>query len=306
MKFPRLVLPSSCWPGLAAPARAANKDMERLCRSRSPPCRARSPTCSGLEESLKEIRRLNEVLAEQNANLQKGVQDQRVQERGAAGRGARADGADLGAEERMDGMRRAGGARRSTRPAAPPPPGAAPAAPAGAAARRPPRRRRLPPAHAPPPRELYSQAYADYARGNYDLAIQEYREYLRLYPEHRLLRQRAVLDRRVPILEAALRRGGRGMGRAVPGLPLQRQAARRAAQEGHGPGAAGPAPRRAGRVPVRGRALSRTPRPDERPGSGCRPDRPPDRAGSGRANIPTPQRARQATASTKRKATWPA
>jgi tol-pal system protein YbgF len=37
----------------------------------------------------------------------------------------------------------------------------------------------LPP---PAPRELYSQAYADYARGNYDLAIQGFTEYIRNYP----------------------------------------------------------------------------------------------------------------------------
>jgi tol-pal system protein YbgF len=36
---------------------------------------------------------------------------------------------------------------------------------------------------APAPRELYTQAYADYARGNYDLAIQEYTDYLRNYPD---------------------------------------------------------------------------------------------------------------------------
>jgi tol-pal system protein YbgF len=34
----------------------------------------------------------------------------------------------------------------------------------------------------PAPRELYSQAYADYARGNYDLAIQGFSEYIRLFP----------------------------------------------------------------------------------------------------------------------------
>src|SRR5262249_1843579 len=34
----------------------------------------------------------------------------------------------------------------------------------------------------PAPRELYSQAYADFARGNYDLAIQSFTEYLRGYP----------------------------------------------------------------------------------------------------------------------------
>jgi tol-pal system protein YbgF len=34
----------------------------------------------------------------------------------------------------------------------------------------------------PAPRELYSQAYADYARGNYDVAIQGFQEYLRAFP----------------------------------------------------------------------------------------------------------------------------
>ena len=97
------------------------------------------------------------------------------------------------------------------------------------------------PRRPPPPRELYSQAYADYARGNYDLAIQGYREYLRNYPEHRPRGQRAVLDRRVPVLQEAVRGGHRGLGRAVPRVPRERQAARRALQEGHGPRAAGPA-----------------------------------------------------------------
>jgi len=32
------------------------------------------------------------------------------------------------------------------------------------------------------PRELYSQAYADFARGNYDLATQGFTEYLKSYP----------------------------------------------------------------------------------------------------------------------------
>jgi tol-pal system protein YbgF len=47
--------------------------------------------------------------------------------------------------------------------------GPAPAAPGGATA-------------APAPRELYSQAYADYARGNFDLAIQGFGDYLQAYP----------------------------------------------------------------------------------------------------------------------------
>jgi tol-pal system protein YbgF len=36
-----------------------------------------------------------------------------------------------------------------------------------------------PVAAGPPPRELYSQSYADYARGNYDLAIQGFLQYQR-------------------------------------------------------------------------------------------------------------------------------
>src|SRR5262249_47753927 len=49
-------------------------------------------------------------------------------------------------------------------------PGASPAPAPGAAAA------------APAPRELYSQAYADFARGNYDLAIQGFTEYIKNYP----------------------------------------------------------------------------------------------------------------------------
>ena len=41
---------------------------------------------------------------------------------------------------------------------------------------------RGPVAPAQAPRELYSQAYADFARGNYDLAMQGFAEYLRDYP----------------------------------------------------------------------------------------------------------------------------
>ncbi len=37
-------------------------------------------------------------------------------------------------------------------------------------------------ASVPAPRELYSQAYADYARGNYDLAVAAFQEYIRSYP----------------------------------------------------------------------------------------------------------------------------
>ncbi|MDM7916243.1 MAG: tol-pal system protein YbgF, partial [Candidatus Eisenbacteria bacterium] len=44
------------------------------------------------------------------------------------------------------------------------------------------KRQAMPAGPPPAPRELYSQAYADYARGNYDLAMQGFGEYIRNYP----------------------------------------------------------------------------------------------------------------------------
>jgi tol-pal system protein YbgF len=191
VKFPRLVLTAVLVAGLAPPARAANKDMERLYVQIAALQGQIADMQRASEESLKEIRRLNEVLAEQNANLQKGVHDQRVQSEALQGSVRELTEQISELKERMDGMRaQASAAPQVYTPsggAVPPvagsplPPGASPPPPVagvppatGAPA--------PPPANAPPPRELYSQAYADYARGNYDLAIQEYREYLRLYP----------------------------------------------------------------------------------------------------------------------------
>ncbi len=187
MKFPRLVLTAVLVAGLAPLASAANKDMERLYVQIATLQGQIADMQRASEESLKEIRRLNEVLAEQNANLQKGVHDQRVQSEAlqASVRELNEQISEL--KERMDGMRQAaapptvytpGGAAPPVAGAGTVPPGAT--VPPAVGTTVPPGT--APPANAPPPRELYSQAYADYARGNYDLAIQEYREYLRLYP----------------------------------------------------------------------------------------------------------------------------
>jgi tol-pal system protein YbgF len=172
--------------GLAPPARAANKDMERLYVQIAALQGQVADLQRASEESLKEIRRLNEALAEQNANLQKGVHDQRVQAEALQATVREMAERISVMTERMDGMKaQAAAAPQVYTPsggAAPPvtggsmPPGTLPST-------APPAATSLPPgASVPPPRELYSQAYADYARGNYDLAIQEYREYLRLYP----------------------------------------------------------------------------------------------------------------------------
>ena len=132
-------------------------------------------------------------------------------------------------------------------------------------------------------------------------------------PEHGLLRQRAVLDRRVPVLEAALRRGGRGLGRADARLPVQRQAAGRDGSRRGWPSSGWAAG--ATRSPSIGRWSSaiRTPRPAKGPGapvaliapSGPRP-------AAARANMtPTPRKAAPrgrgaAEVARERKATWPA
>jgi tol-pal system protein YbgF len=175
---------------VAPSAQAANKDMERLYVQIAALQGQIADLQRASEESLKEIKRLNEALAEQNANVQRGVHDSRTQ--GEALQASVREMAERLSElaERMDGMRAQasaapqvytpGGSTGATT-SVPPAAGAPPLAGAPGSAAPP---TAIPPAAgaAPPPRELYSQAYADYARGNYDLAIQEYREYLRLYP----------------------------------------------------------------------------------------------------------------------------
>ena len=167
--------------GLAAPARAANKDMERLYIQIAALQTQIADLQRTSEESLKEIRRLNESLAEQLATSRKGDSDRRTQDENTQA-ALRELGERLGQlNERLEGLRLAAAPSAmvpSANPALPSGPGTPPSvnAPPTATAT-------VPPAgSAPPPRELYSQAYADYARGNFDLAIQEYQEYLRNYP----------------------------------------------------------------------------------------------------------------------------
>ena len=72
---------------------------------------------------------------------------------------------------------------------------------AGARAARPDRSRARRP---PTPTPLYRTAYNDYLRGNYDLAILGFRQYLESFSEHRPGRQRLLLDRRVLLPPAPL------------------------------------------------------------------------------------------------------
>jgi len=160
----------------AQPGQAANKDIERLYIQVAALQSQIADLQRNADESLKEIRRLNEALAGQGANLQRSLDEQRAQSESLQS-SIKDLSERLGAVgERLEALRKA-----SLLPAAA---GSVPASPAigpgGSGA--PPPSPPPPAASAPPARELYSQAYADYARGNFDLAIQEYQEYLRNYP----------------------------------------------------------------------------------------------------------------------------
>jgi tol-pal system protein YbgF len=153
--------------GIPGVALGANKDIERLQVQVAALQSQLSSMERVAEDTLREMKRLNESLAEQNAFLRKSVQDRRLQDE-AITTSLRETSERLSEiAEQIQGM-------HTAREAAPPvavnvPAEEGPARPAA------------PPA--PAPRELYSQAYADYARGNYDLAIQEYEQYLAAYPE---------------------------------------------------------------------------------------------------------------------------
>jgi len=160
---------------LSLPAHAANKDMERLQIQIIGLQGQITDLQRVMEEHLRELKRLNEALAEQNAMVKRSVQDQRAQDE--ALQVTIKDLADRLSEvrERLQASPPSGFGGGSL------PPEGAPGSPYGA-----PAPGGAPPpqsAPAPAPRELYSQAYADYARGNYDLAIQGFQEYLGNYPD---------------------------------------------------------------------------------------------------------------------------
>jgi tol-pal system protein YbgF len=128
-----------------------------------------------VEDATREVKRLNEALAEQSALLKRATQDQRTQDE-AIQTSIRELGERMAEfRERFQAVPAAPSfspTQGGTVPAEPSPsPGTGSPAPAPTGGGTP-----------PPPRELYSQAYADYARGNYDLAVQGFQEYVRNYP----------------------------------------------------------------------------------------------------------------------------
>ena len=165
----------------ARPGLAANKDMERLQIQVASLQNQIGDLTRAHEESLRELRRLNELLAEQNASFKKALQDQRVQDEAIS-----AALRDLG--ERLGELNEKYQSLKAVPPppvavdapaGLPPPSGTAPGLPGTPTSPNP---AAPAPAAAPAPRELYSQAYADFARGNYDLAVQGFTEYIKNYP----------------------------------------------------------------------------------------------------------------------------
>jgi len=129
------------------------------------------------QESQREVRRLTETLAEQTSLFRRTMQDQRMQ-------GEAIQTALRETTERLGVLAERFETLEAAQRALLPPPtsytggtsatgGETPDTPGAQARSSPP----------PPPRELYSQAYADYARGNFDLAIQGFGEYLRHYAD---------------------------------------------------------------------------------------------------------------------------
>jgi tol-pal system protein YbgF len=156
-----------------SPAAAANKDIERLSLQIAAVQGQLAELQRAAEETRTELHRLTELIAEQNALVTRNGTDKHQQDEAvmASFRDLHDRVAELA--ETLDALKASG--FTPLPPAATDATGAATAD--GTAAPT------APTAPAPAPRELYSQAYADYARGNYDLAVQGFTEYLKNYPD---------------------------------------------------------------------------------------------------------------------------
>jgi tol-pal system protein YbgF len=114
-------------------------------------------------DTQKDLKKVMDVLVEQSALLKKLQQDLKIQDE-------RAMVAIKDQQERLSEILDRLRTPASSQP--PQVPGASPSVPGASPTPTPP---------AIPPRDLYQQAYSDFARKNYDLSIQGFQEYLRLY-----------------------------------------------------------------------------------------------------------------------------
>jgi tol-pal system protein YbgF len=155
---------------MASPSTAADKkEIERLALQVANLQGQVISVQRSLDEALAELRRLNQTLAQQSNTIRTSVEEER--RRSEASQVALRDVVDRLGElsETVQAIR--GGGMVGLPPLTAPADGNSPATdvdPAGSA---------------PPPRELYQQAYADLALGNYEIAIQGFETYLEHYPE---------------------------------------------------------------------------------------------------------------------------
>jgi tol-pal system protein YbgF len=158
----------------AAPVARADKDCERMQVQVTALQGQIADMQRQARDNLAELKRLVELVAEQNALLKRALDDGQQQDEAVL-----ASIKDLGdrfgrVAEQLDALRVAGTV------AAPVEPGAALVEGGEEGGDVAPGEEGAP---VPAPRELYSQAYADFARGNYDLAIQGFTEYMTHYPD---------------------------------------------------------------------------------------------------------------------------
>jgi tol-pal system protein YbgF len=155
------------------PARAASKEMERLLIQMANLQSQLLEIQRMVGANALEIKKLSDGMGEQNASLRKAIQDQKMHEE--AVQSALKEMSDRLADVTTATAAPAVGAPPSVMAGSEGPPGASSGTSATANAS-------PTPVGAPPAKDLFSQAYADYARGNFDLSIQGFKEFLRLYP----------------------------------------------------------------------------------------------------------------------------
>jgi tol-pal system protein YbgF len=171
----RLVFASlvvACLLTAAAPrASAASKDVERIQIQLSTLQSQIAELQRVMSENGREMKRLSDLLGEQNAALKKALQDQKIDH----------EASQIALKEVSDHLARIG-ERMQAVSSGPAPSGGGTLPPVGVAAGSEATPAPAAGGGAPLPAELFSQAYADYTRGQYDLAIQEFHEYLKRFP----------------------------------------------------------------------------------------------------------------------------
>ena len=159
----------------AAPASWADKDCQRMQVQVTALQGQIADWQRKAADNLTELQRLTELVAEQNALLKSALDEGNQQDEAVLTSMRELGDRVSEVMERLEALRVAGNV------AAPVAPGSALGATDSGGVVDP--ETGEPGVPVPAPRELYTQAYADFARGNYDLAVQGFTDYMSHYPE---------------------------------------------------------------------------------------------------------------------------